>query len=171
MVGPLVAVAETTFPVSSSTTLTSTTPEVLIRFAASGYVGAGSDNAVPLSTPPETGFRIGRGAGTAAGGGSSTAIICLLLVSTVLLSTGPAVGSELILFDAPGRTVATVFLFAATLGCGLVSTGFVSAGLVTGVVGAATGWLAVAVAAAVRMELLIILPQRQSSTYSELIAD
>src|SRR6266567_873327 len=63
--GPLRARAETTLPVSSTTTSTCTTPSVRIRRATSGYTGVGRLIAFPLSTPPDTGFSKGRGAGGA----------------------------------------------------------------------------------------------------------
>src|SRR4026209_2703970 len=70
MAGPLEAFAATTLPVSSRMTSTVTVPEVLIRFAASGYIGGGRKTAVPFRTPPETGLRIGFGPGL--GGGSES---------------------------------------------------------------------------------------------------
>src|SRR2546429_7992734 len=63
--GPLRARAETTLPFSSTTTSTCTTPSVRIRRATSGYTGVGRLRAFPFSTPPDTGFSKGRGAGGA----------------------------------------------------------------------------------------------------------
>src|SRR6266571_1748117 len=63
--GPLRARAETTLPFSSTTTSTCTTPSVRIRRATSGYTGVGRLRALPFSTPPDTGFSKGRGAGGA----------------------------------------------------------------------------------------------------------
>src|SRR5437870_7787188 len=63
--GPLRARAETTLPFSSTTTSTCTTPSVRIRRATSGYRGVGRLRAFPFSTPPDTGFSKGRGAGGA----------------------------------------------------------------------------------------------------------
>src|SRR6185503_1397132 len=106
--GPLVALAETTLPVSSSTTSTITVPCVLIRLAASGYTGGGREIAVPLRTPPEMGLRIGRGPG--AGGGSSmttrgTSVSGL--TTGVLRSTAPeAILPALV--DAEGNCGASV---------------------------------------------------------------
>src|SRR5947209_553439 len=76
--GPLRARAETTLPFSSTTTSTCTTPSVRIRRATSGYTGVGRLRAFPLSTPPDTGFSKGRGAG----GASFSVTTMRLFVST-----------------------------------------------------------------------------------------
>jgi hypothetical protein len=61
---PLKAVAETTFPFSSTSTRTVTWPEACAALAMAGYAGCTSRIAFPFSTPPEIVF--GGGGGTLA---------------------------------------------------------------------------------------------------------
>src|SRR3989442_9505430 len=56
--GPDLACAEITLPLSSTTTSTSTVPDVRERRAISGYAGTGRLKALPLRTPPDMGLRI-----------------------------------------------------------------------------------------------------------------
>src|SRR2546422_10067667 len=78
-----------TFPFSSTTTSTSTTPATCILRAASGYNGVGRLSALPLSTPPDTGFSRGRGAG----GGSLSVIITFLRASDGVVRKSAANGA------------------------------------------------------------------------------
>src|SRR6185436_17037462 len=54
---PLTALAEITFPLSSTVTCTLTTPDAWAALAIGGYAGWGRLMALPLSTPPEIGAR------------------------------------------------------------------------------------------------------------------
>src|SRR5688500_51446 len=139
IVGPLVAVAETTLPVSSRTTSTETRPDALMRLAASGSTGCGKVIAVPFSTPPEIGFRIGRGAG----GGSSRLTRTSWGVITppgVFTSAGLTIWvAEL---EAAGTSGASVGLFlsrdlfaALAFGSGLLGVVFAIGLAVTGATG------------------------------------
>src|SRR2546423_2213089 len=56
--GPDTACAENTLPLSSTTTFTSTFPEIRERRATSGYVGTGRLQALPFRTPPDIRLRI-----------------------------------------------------------------------------------------------------------------
>jgi hypothetical protein len=99
-------------------------PAILIRFAASGYDGAGKLTAVPLSTPPETGRNIGLGAG---GGGSESSFTLTgcTPASTRLLanSSEPAFFNLSVLVatgKAAGLFVAFTALFAEFCGAATV---------------------------------------------------
>src|SRR5215510_4072263 len=116
-----------------------------MRFAASGYIGGGSETAVPLRTPPDTGLRIGFGPGL--GGGSSRATIgngWFGFTVCTFTSTGPD-ASFAAEFDADGNsgTTAAFLLFLLLPGVGLVSagllTGAAGCGFVAAFVGAAPG--------------------------------
>src|SRR5712691_7710844 len=78
-----------TLPFSSTTTSICTIPDVRILRAKSGYEGDGKLRAIPLSTPPDTGFSKGRGAG---GGALSLTTTTFLLVSTVALRKSAVTG-------------------------------------------------------------------------------
>src|SRR6266536_6193607 len=106
--GPSLALAEITLPASSITTSTVTTPDILIFFAVSGYMGLGNETAVPLRTPPEIGLR--RGFGTALGGSDSTSTIEALVLRFGVTSCNSA---ELI-----------TFRLASFEGCGTVGADF-----------------------------------------------
>src|SRR6185503_118505 len=51
---PETACAETTLPLSSTVTWTTTVPEALAALATGGYCGFGKLIALPFNTPPET---------------------------------------------------------------------------------------------------------------------
>src|SRR5687768_7297296 len=100
--GPFAALAEITFPFSSITTSTVTTPEVRMRLAVSGYIGGGKKVAAPFNTPPDTGLKIGFGAEVGGGSESSTTLGELVEGPVFLTSTGVPALSLSPLIEAAG---------------------------------------------------------------------
>src|SRR6266851_4196300 len=90
-------------------------------------MGAGSDSAVPLRTPPDTGFNIGLGPGP--GGGSesndTTGASGFASTPTLLTSTGLAVFSLLLDRLAEGREGEALRLSACFEDVGWPDTGWV----------------------------------------------
>src|ERR1043165_3611694 len=107
-----------------------------MRFAASGYTGGGRETAVPLSSPPDTGLRIGFGPGL--GGGSEsriTLIASFALTAATFISAGPPGASFVAVVEADGRSGALVtfllfFAFAGVFTAGLVAGGVTGCGVV-----------------------------------------
>src|SRR5438128_11813747 len=64
-----------------------TSPAIPIRLAVSGYAGEGKLTAVPLSTPPETGFSNGFGIGAGGASESSTTSVALLALAPPLVTS------------------------------------------------------------------------------------
>src|SRR5690349_22683949 len=100
-----------------------------MRFAASGYAGVGRSTAVPLSSPPDTGLRIGFGPGL--GGGSEsriTRIASFAFTAATFISAGPD-ASFVAVVEAEGRSGAfgtfllSRFAFAAGFVAGEVAGG------------------------------------------------
>lgn len=113
-----------------------------MRLAGSGYTGGGKVMAVPLRTPPETGFRIGLGAGL--GGGSPSRLTIgapeFEFTATVFTSTAP--GAVKLLADTveegnAGEVLRSLAFpltgFVSTLALVVAGGGFVAAGSVAGV--------------------------------------
>ena len=83
---PLVALAEVTFPPSSTETSTATCPDARICLAIGGYAGFGKLSARPFKTPALTGRLLGGGGGE----GSGVTFGVGVLSGRVLLGVGVA---------------------------------------------------------------------------------
>ena len=106
---PLVALAEVTFPLSSTKTSTATCPAARICLAIGGYAGFGRETARPFKTPALT----GRVVGTADGVGFGVALGVGATLGRVSAGVGVA---ELELFELE---LAFVFAFGVALGVGV----------------------------------------------------